>query len=514
MQNEFEKQVQQKMEELDLVPSAPVWQKIEAQIRQKKDRRRLILWIPMLLILLLGGTWWLSQTNENSKAVSHTNTSLESIDKNEQPNTSEPGSDHQNSPKIDQPSKEDNSIQGQSATVVISQDENTKETSTAISNSKINNNIQEKNGETEKAIVKNRGAKGNTSPGLKSMDVKLNAPLPVVKDAQPMAKNKTPEGVRQKTLDAPVENKQTNLPSLETTASEKTEKEKNMGNLKTVDSVLSRPGSAIPEDKKDQALPKAQDKSAKVDTLVAIPEPLAATPKRKKGRSGWKFGLTAGTGISGLSDGLQFFDGQKSLDAGTVSSPIASTGYIFYFEPAPEKNGNSFSAGLTAKKYLGNKFALTTGLQYDYYSTVVEVGRKYDSATGNRQYTNQYFNQVTMFQNYRNSFHYLSVPASLEWKVLKKVPVYLHGGINLSYLLATNALKYDYLTMLYKSNKDRYNSLQVFSTFGLDYALLDKKHTLLVGPQLQYGLSRLESGNDNHRFYSIGLRAQFLFQKK
>ena len=159
MQNEFEKQVQQKMEELDLVPSAPVWQKIEAQIRQKKDRRRLILWIPMLLILLLGGTWWLSQTNENSKAVSHTNTSLESIDKNEQPNTSEPGSDHPNSPKIDQPSKEDNSIQGQSATVVISQDENTKETSTAISNSKINNNIQEKNGETEKAIVKNRGGK-------------------------------------------------------------------------------------------------------------------------------------------------------------------------------------------------------------------------------------------------------------------------------------------------------------------------------------------------------------------
>jgi hypothetical protein len=513
MQNEFEKQVQQKMEELDLVPSAPVWQKIEAQIRQKKDRRRLILWIPLLLILLVGGTWWLSQTNEHSEGVSHTATTLESIDKNEQTNTSEPLSKDLNSPIINQPSKENTSIPDQSSSPVISHEENTKETSANISKTKINN-IQQETGKTETAALKNREENRNPSSGLKSPEDKLNVPIPAVKDGQPIAKNKTPENTRQKLLESQIENKQANQPNPETTVQEKIEKEKNNSDLKTVDTVLSKPSSAVPEEKREPALPKAQDKSAKTDTLVAIPEPIAATPKRKKGRSGWKFGLTAGTGISGLSDGLQFFDGQKSLDAGMVSSPIASTGYIFYFEPAPEKNGNSFSAGLTAKKYLGNKFALTTGLQYDYYSTVVEVGRKYDSASGNRQYTNQYFNQVTMFQNYRNSFHYLSLPASLEWKVLNKIPVYLHGGLNLSYLLATNALKYDYLTMLYKSNKERYNSLQVFSTLGLDYALLDKKHTLLVGPQLQYGLSRLESGNGNHRFYSIGLRAQFLFQKK
>jgi len=56
MQNEFEKQVQQKMEELKLVPSDPVWQKVEMQIRKKKDRRRAIFWIP-IFILLAGGLW-------------------------------------------------------------------------------------------------------------------------------------------------------------------------------------------------------------------------------------------------------------------------------------------------------------------------------------------------------------------------------------------------------------------------------------------------------------------------
>jgi hypothetical protein len=57
MQNEFEKQVQQKMEELKLVPSEPVWQKVEMQIRKEKDRRRMIFWIPLFAILLGGGLW-------------------------------------------------------------------------------------------------------------------------------------------------------------------------------------------------------------------------------------------------------------------------------------------------------------------------------------------------------------------------------------------------------------------------------------------------------------------------
>src|SRR4051812_29977865 len=60
MQNEFEKQVREKMKELNLVPSAPVWDRVEEQIRQKKDRRRAIIWLPLLGLLLAGGIWWLN----------------------------------------------------------------------------------------------------------------------------------------------------------------------------------------------------------------------------------------------------------------------------------------------------------------------------------------------------------------------------------------------------------------------------------------------------------------------
>ena len=72
MQNNFEKQVQQKMDELSFVPTEPVWKKIEEQIRQKKDRSKLIIWLPMLLLLLAGGFWWLNstKTNQNNLAQS------------------------------------------------------------------------------------------------------------------------------------------------------------------------------------------------------------------------------------------------------------------------------------------------------------------------------------------------------------------------------------------------------------------------------------------------------------
>ena len=55
----FEKQVQQKMEELNLTPSTPVWQRVEQEIRKKKDRRRLVLWVFLFLFLVGGTATWM-----------------------------------------------------------------------------------------------------------------------------------------------------------------------------------------------------------------------------------------------------------------------------------------------------------------------------------------------------------------------------------------------------------------------------------------------------------------------
>ena len=61
----FEKQVQQKMEELSLQPSAPVWQKVEEQIQKKRDRRRVLFWLFPLLVVGGSTYWLLSGTNSS-----------------------------------------------------------------------------------------------------------------------------------------------------------------------------------------------------------------------------------------------------------------------------------------------------------------------------------------------------------------------------------------------------------------------------------------------------------------
>ena len=54
-ENEFEKKVQQRMEELRFIPSDEVWKEVEYCIRKEKKKRRFIFWLPLLFLLLGGG---------------------------------------------------------------------------------------------------------------------------------------------------------------------------------------------------------------------------------------------------------------------------------------------------------------------------------------------------------------------------------------------------------------------------------------------------------------------------
>lgn len=63
--NEFDKGVQEKMEEFRLPPSAPVWVEVERRINERKKRRVLIFWFCLAGLLMAGlGGWWIRQNNE------------------------------------------------------------------------------------------------------------------------------------------------------------------------------------------------------------------------------------------------------------------------------------------------------------------------------------------------------------------------------------------------------------------------------------------------------------------
>jgi hypothetical protein len=94
MQNEFEKQMQHKMDELQIHPSEAVWQKVQAQITKPKRRRGVIVLFFFLAGFVLGG-YWLFQQNQpkpypSGNANSIQNDKLLTIAGNKKENTDAP----------------------------------------------------------------------------------------------------------------------------------------------------------------------------------------------------------------------------------------------------------------------------------------------------------------------------------------------------------------------------------------------------------------------------------------
>jgi hypothetical protein len=83
-ENNFERRVQQKMEEFKLPPSDLVWLEVERRIRKEK-RRRFIFWWFLLAILLAGGigtSVWLGNKNEKKPGSATENITLHTTNTN------------------------------------------------------------------------------------------------------------------------------------------------------------------------------------------------------------------------------------------------------------------------------------------------------------------------------------------------------------------------------------------------------------------------------------------------
>jgi hypothetical protein len=66
MQGEFEKQVQQKMDSLRLVPSEPVWEQVHDAIKKRNDRRRFLFFFLLALLTGAVGLWYFTATNRDA----------------------------------------------------------------------------------------------------------------------------------------------------------------------------------------------------------------------------------------------------------------------------------------------------------------------------------------------------------------------------------------------------------------------------------------------------------------
>ena len=122
-ENKFEKQVQQKMDELQIQPSDAVWKKIELQIEKKKSRRWGLIILFLFVGLILSGSYWLWNTRQQT--FSERNNSVEA-----------------NSEKISSQTsaKENETIQQKSSSVPESVNQKNTKTASVIEKSDDNKN--------------------------------------------------------------------------------------------------------------------------------------------------------------------------------------------------------------------------------------------------------------------------------------------------------------------------------------------------------------------------------------
>lgn len=468
MQNEFEKQVHQKMEELNLVPSDPVWQKVELQIRRKKDRRRLLLWLPLMVLFLGGGIWFFM--NHDVKHNAAGKLSKENLQQKNELTKTQPTIHNETDSKIIINKKKADKTKTHSSENVHA---NISETAAIAT-------FNKPSIEKKLLIHKKRNSKSDFVENKNFSDQQKNS---IVKEGR-------------KDFSSSIIN------------------QKKISEADTSSSVLHLNSNLMVNNSSEIKTVVATSKQDSVRADTALQKPQTALKKSAEPK--WKYALLVSGGASGLSR-LQLFNRQQSFGtAPNYSTGTANSGGTFYDRSSPVKKDWSLSVGIAATKRLSKRTSFSTGVQYRYYSNSILVGNKItqDTVLANFAVRQYYSGNNATLQSYRNQYHFISVPVNIDWQLLQKIPLHLHAGISLQYLIQTNALRFDAATKSYFNNKKAFNSIQLFSELGLSYSVFLKQHVLLFGPQLQYGLTRIEKGNPVYHLFSYGITAEWQWRKK
>ncbi len=472
MQTNFEKDVQQKMDELSLSPSATVWERVELEIRPEKRKRRGIFWLLLAALLLLGGEWWLHQSFENNHR--------ESVEKNSRQN-------------------------------------HTKQTAEAPTTITDNQAENKKGNETEKGSsqIKTSPTKNTATFGEKTKPVKISSLVAKRKAsfktqsgavAVQASVNKKPEttavDIISKADAAPIENESTKA-------------------VATVDSMrLQTIATQLSIDKTDLVKIKEERKEASLPGIDSIAKNNDSVSKKKMASaSKWRRQVGFSAGISGYATGpffQSFNSSRSSYNASALSSP--GTPAVTAAQSSPTASGFHFSLDFLMVKSLSKRWEFSIGLQYAYTSTHQKVGDKKtadttvqfaaDKSTASGFYTN------TGTADYTAHFHFVELPVSLSFKPSLRLPLYVSMGAAYGKLISTNALTFSSTSNLYYQNKENYlrNAFSISSSVQMN-VLSKKKLSLRTGPFAQYNTIKLqkEASSGTPHLITAGIKAAIIF---
>ena len=471
--NEFEKQVQQKMDELSFTPSAPVWENVEKEIRKKKQKRRMLLWLPLFALLLTGSIVWVSLFNKNSTATDINTAQTQDPKQNNQ----QPGFE------IAKTSQEEN----------ISTDNEQQKSNNSPSSFGDRNNSTEVNETINVSSVSTRktiAAQKSSSPGSKKFRQQKDDFTESISEQSSSLSDTRPQ---------PRNNETDKSPNL-------TPQAKEAGitgaNDNAESHLKSEHHTKAVEDSLQIALAQDSLHTKETGSKIEI--------KKKIASGRWMLIPVLQAGVAGVTKQASVHNGARYSDPllNSGNGPIADNSI------SRPTNGFAMSFGLLAQKQLSKRLHFETGLQYNYLSTTVDVGRRRNVDT---VVSNQYgMTRVTQYyeksaeNSFNNKYHFISLPVALNLKLFTNTPVFVRTGMSVQHLISSNALVYSSQNRVYYHDKKAFNRTQFSTDLGIYYQLGVNKKTLTLGPNVQYNWTRLQKDNSPFQhLFSAGVRATF-----
>jgi hypothetical protein len=135
------------------------------------------------------------------------------------------------------------------------------------------------------------------------------------------------------------------------------------------------------------------------------------------------------------------------------------------------------------------------------------------AANGQPTLVNSFY-QGGQAQSYTNQYHFIGLPLILSFQMNKSIknPINWEAGFSFSWLLSTNALHFDPNANVYFKNSQLFNKTQWNAITAVMVGFPVHTHTVELGPQMQYGLSGLlntNTVNQGHLFY-LGIKMSFI----
>lgn len=451
MQGSFEKKVQEKLENMSLQPSVPVWEKIELQIRPEEKRRRFVFWLLPVVLLLGAGWWFFMDTKEEIKTgLQTTPVAAKTIAKHQPVATRDAGS----KTATLQPPPAEQRLAIPTANIG---DHFLPQTASA--------NGSHKSGEMQRVVEKKNN---NPSVNLTDKDNKMltmkseHAAEPTValkeKPAAPFTESAKP-------IDSAAQNKTG---------------EKEQVTFLTVSDSLKKKVASVKKKSAHKILFAAGWSQV---TSAASASNFYATPSSSTTPGSYTGGTTQPRPIN---KGFAFSIGyaREKVLSGKLSLSVGLQ-YAYY---STRQQIGSFKVRDTALRFQDKAFEVS-----GYYS-VPPAG------------------SVAMLTEYTTRIHVAEVPVSVQYSPFSSLPLSFAGGASYGLVLHSNALTYDAAARVYYLNpqNNRRNYVNLFSAVQYRF-VRNNKLAISAGPAVQYNLVPLQKESSKRHLFFAGLKTEIIF---